>query len=331
MTPDPPAVTPPPTEVRPERVVSSRPGDWSELSRWMLRRTIDLIVIGLVLLAGLTVARRVLVWWKTEPGDLVADHQAAFAGDALAPWGIGPGGARLEFGTTGLSLRRVVLRGTLAEAQEQLQTIARETARDWGSQPRLRLSEALGPRERREMQLLTRLTAVEPVERDPDGRWSLYRIEGPLEMVVAVAPDQPDAEEARVVCWGVALPVDTGTWRLLMVTPRAESTGVSASPALPLPPNCRRELSLSDAVGGGLTTFSGPGPAETWQVHFDNVAESLGWKPVRRWSERSSGRSAVWIAPGGGEPRRIDVQLTRGEKGWAGVVSFSPLSSQDQP
>lgn len=329
MTTDPPAAgNSPPREDRPGTIVPPQSGDWSELSRWMLRRTFDLIAIGLVLLAGLTVARRVLVWWKTDPGDLVADQQTAFARDALAPWGIGPGGASLEFGAIPFHLRRVVLRGTLAEARAQLQAIAREAARTWVAKPAPLPSD--GP-ELREEQLLARLAAVEPVERGPDGQWSLYRIEGPLEMVAAVAPGQPDAAEARVVCWGLALPVEEDAWRLLVVTPPRGSTGASAAPALPLPPECRLELSLSDELGGGWAMFSGPGPAESWQVHFDRLAESRGWERLRPWSEGNPTRSAAWVESGGGKPRRVDVQLTRGEKGWAGVVSFSPVSIQEQP
>lgn len=302
---------------------------WPAVSRWMLRRTTDVIAIALILLGGLTVAQRLVVWWRTDPVQTLADPQAAFAGDALAPWGVGPGGATLEFGGAAFTLRRETVRGTLDEALQHLQSICREQllspAATTGPTAELSLP-ALPPIEPREAALLEKLSAVDPVERAADDAWSLYRTRGPLAAVIGVRGRRSDATAERVICWGLCLPLDQEAWALLVVAPGAASAaGRETTRSVTIPADARLGVSLRDELGGGLLTFSGGGRVEEWQVHFDRMANERGWTLRRPWTTAAGSRSAAWNGPVGDLPRRIDVHLTRGESGWEGLVSLSPI------
>jgi hypothetical protein len=319
------------TAPRPDRVVVAS-GDWSDLSRRIARRTTDLIAIALLLAAGLTIARRVVVWWKTEPGDLRADPEYVYSSDALAPWGIAPGGTALDLGELPLSLHREALRGAKSNALDRLRGECRTTLVEADGA----LLDALPPVSESESRLLTQLAAQPAAESGPNDRWALYDVPGPLPMVLGVHRGLPPDATPRVVSWGLVLPLGEDAWSILRVTPQGAGSGPADRLPVSLPADARRGLALRDSLGGSLVTFTGTGPPAAWRRHFDQLAEDNGWTIAAIWRTDPAAWSAAWILTREGEPQRLDLQLTRTDAGWSGLVNIAPAKpvdsqQQDQP
>lgn len=308
--------------------------DWGGLSRRIARRTTDLIAIGLIVAAGLTVAQRLIVWWKTDPAEGSSDPQYLFAAEALTPWGIGPGGAAIDLGELPLTLHRETFVGDREEASDRLRAACREmlTSVDGA------LVDSLPPPTDAERKLLRRLETHVTAETDPQHRWELHELSIPLGMVLGVwcgdvtSPPTgiPPEPSARLICWGLVLPIDDRAWTILRVTPRSSGLA-SASGDWPLPPLTRRGLALRDAVGGGLITFTGDASPLVWRTHFEQVARQRGWKLLTDWNTTATAWSAAWSLSSGDQLLRIDLQFTRTEAGWSGLIHISPIPSQPTP
>lgn len=305
-------------------------GEAVPLSRVILRRTTDLIAISLVLIAGLTIARRVSVWWETEP--TVA---TAFPHEALTPWGSGPGGALVGLGDRPLMLRRQIVSGNLDAALRQVQANCRRVLESPSGS-----HAPLLPITPTEADLLSKMDRIPVLEEDRAAGWSLHRLSGPLSMILGVGRQhsagsgERDADEQRVLCWGLVFPSAESTWTVLTVEPRA-AEGASTWD-LPLPEGTQARMRMSDDIGGGVLTFSGNGPPTAWQHHWDREAARRGWRTLRDWESGSDGWTAAWQADihpeknghppetGRGGSRRIDVQFLWTEQGWSGFVHVSP-------
>lgn len=284
----------------------------------MARRTTDLIAIALIAAAGLVVARRLVVWWKTEP-PTVGQPTGSFT-VTLSPWGAGANGVDLAFGDQPIGLHRETVAGKLDQALARLQQQCREHVSRGAA-------DQFPPVSAEETRLLARLVGQTAVESDLGGRWSIYRLPGPLAMVFGVASPSADDSAPRVLCWGLAYPLGPEAWTALLVTPRSANgseAGTSAEPALP--PGSTRLMSVSDGAGGGLVTFQGVGPAEAWQSWLDGQAALHGWKVLADWQAGPASRSAAWSDGA----RRIDVQLTKSDEDWGGLISKLPLPPEDR-
>ena len=301
--------------------VAPPPEDLGSLSRRIARRTTDLIAIALIIGAGLTVTSRVVEWWRTDPADVMNNTRPAFSLDALAPWGITPDGVGLQFGDAPFSLRQQVQSGTLDDALTRLEEncLRRLTATIPGSA----LPGAATPAEQR---LIAQLANVTASRTAADGQWAVYRVPGPLAMVVGTLQASGTSEESRIACWGIVLPSAENVWTVLTVEPRPTSAPHSPSSRPPLPPSATPGLALSDDLGGEFATFAGGAPAE-WRTHFDTLASQHQWRPERPWRTDPSDWSAAWTTGNeSGSPRRIDVYFQRTETGWVGLLNQSPAN-----
>ncbi|MFV0445162.1 MAG: hypothetical protein ACK5Q5_16420 [Planctomycetaceae bacterium] len=287
------------------------------------RRTTDLIVIAIILMAGLTVTQRLLVWWKTEPADVRADPEVLFSREALTPWGAGPEGVSIDLPGQALTLNRRMFQGTFDDAIFQLRNDCREVL----------LSDAAPvlPRAETESNLISTLMKYPTAEVDPNLGWSLHEIGSPLTMTIGVrrgeTPDLPD----RVVCWGLVLPLAEGVWSLLRVVPQWTESAAGPVELLPLPAECRPGLSVRDDLGGQLVTFTGEGPLAAWRLHFEEVARQRNWQPVTSWQYDERNDSAAWTTPAETAPQRIDIQLTLTSTGWTGLINISPTRRKEHP
>jgi hypothetical protein len=254
-----------------------------------------------------------IVWWKTDPAGVATGAQAVFSPDALAPWGIGPAGASVEFGSAPFSLRRQVVPGGLDHALQALQRNCRNAL--------ISSSAAPPPISESERRLLSQLSRLDPLESDLQSDWSIYRLRGPLAMVLGVGRGgDADDDSPRVLCWGLAFPAAEDAWTVLTVEPRmAESS--TATNQIELPASAVRLLAVSDELGGGLVTFSGEGPPAAWKSHFDDEARRGDWSPQRAWRSEADAWAAAWED----EARRIDVQFHRADGGWTGLIHISPV------
>ncbi|MCA9053289.1 MAG: hypothetical protein KDA75_05595 [Planctomycetaceae bacterium] len=304
-------------------VVPVGSGDLGGLSRRIARRTTDLIAIALILIGGLTVAQRLVVWWKTDPSETLANPEALFSSDSLAPWGGGPEGVSLDLGEQPLTLHRRVVRGSRDDAIHALQEDCRTAVAGF---PADRF-DSLPPREERESRLLQQLGNQSPIDMAADRTWSVYAVPGPVAMVFGTRRESVDAPPVRIVCWGLIMPSPEETWTLLRIVPRLSSNAAGNTESIPLPSNCRPGLSVRGDVEGELVTFSGHGPAAEWRKHFDHLAVEQEWRPLATWRTEAANWSAAWLRQRGTRLERIDLQLTQSETGWAGLINISPAGT----
>ena len=298
-------------------------GDLGSVSRRIARRTTDLIAIALILIGGLTVAQRLIVWWKTAPSETLANPEAVFSADALAPWGGGPGGVSLDLGSQPLTMHRRVVGGSRDDAIRALHADCRTAAEAFPTER----FDALPPREERESRLLERLGEQAPAEAAADRSWAVYNLPGPAAMVFATRREAGEASRVRIVCWGLVMPSPEETWTLLRIVPRSGGAASGSAAGMPLPTNCRPGLAVRDEIGGQLVTFSGRGPPGEWRTHFETLAREQDWEPVAAWRTDAASWSAAWVRERDARLERIDLQLTQSESGWAGLVNISPAGT----
>lgn len=297
---------------------SERPPDFADLSRRIGRRATDLIAIGLIAITGLVVARRLIVWWKTDPQAVAASATGAFSPGSLAPWGAGPEGADIGFENAGFVLNRQSIEGSSDDAFRRLQYNCR---RILASEFAAHNTVAPGENER---ELLARLAILDPVESDPLKGWAIYRLEGPLAMILGIV-DVPHGagKERRVLCWGLAFPASESIWTLLTVQPERGRSAAATELQPQIPPGAVAGMSVSDQSGGRLITFRKLSSPEAARAHFQQLARAHGWTPLRPWRTDRDSASAAWSVPGS-RPQRVDVHLTPSEQGWNGLLHVSP-------
>jgi hypothetical protein len=316
------ADSPAPSE-DPVDIVSPRPPEGLDsLARKITRRTTDLIVIGFIVIGGLTVAQRLLVWWKTDPAETLADPEIVFSRAALAPWGAGPQGVAIDLAGKPLTLLRRTFEGTHAEAAGFLRRECRETV----AAGEVTLPE-LTPEETR---LTETLRKHPPVEADPAGRWALHEIGAPLSMTLGVRRADAPGTVDRVVCWGLLLPLAERSWSILQIMPRPTRGAEQVVDPLPLPAGVQPGLAVRDELGGQVVTFSGVGPVDVWRRHFDQLATMRQWVAAVEWSIQPEAASAAWSTPGPADAR-VDLRLTRVDGGWTGLIHISPTRQKDHP
>lgn len=315
-----PAPDPPPAAQPVVERVAPPPEDLGSHSRRIARRTTDLIAIALIIGAGLTVASRVVEWWRTDPADVMDNGRPDISLGALVPWGIAPDGVQLQFGEAPFALRQQAMRGTFDDALTRLEE---NCVRRLIAAPAAALPGAASAAEQR---LLTQLANLTPTRTAADNQWAVYRVPGPLAMVVGVLHSSPELPESRIAQWGIVLPATEGAWTVLTIEPRQTPAPPVPQSRPPLPPGATPGVALSDELGGEFATFSGGSPVE-WRSHFDTLATEHGWRPARAWRTDPTDWSSAWIAgKDRGSARRIDVYFQRTETGWVGLLNQSPAN-----
>ena len=127
------------------------------------------------------------------------------------------------------------------------------------------------------------------------------------------------------------LPAGEGMWSILEVTPRPQAAAETGLVSIPLPMSAEPGLAVRDEIGGQLITFSGPGPASHWQLHFDQLADRQSWNVETGWQLKPHTAAAVWTIPGREGEKRLDLRLTQTGTGWTGLINISPTRQKDDP
>jgi hypothetical protein len=265
-----------------------RPSDFGELAKKIRSRATDIIVIGIVVAAGLSLAGRVTEWWRKDPEVITASP------DILppAPWE-STDGLALQFGDQPWAMHRRQMTG-----DEQAVTAAMKNSC-------IAILEKFKPRDSlpnpdaAELRLLESLKSFAPSE-SVAGEWGVYELGGFLPWVVGVREsipgDDPDAEQSRrLLCWTMALPQPDGSWVVHTIDRQGGASGIGGSDFnLPLPQGARPSLRLSDERGGSLICLSGPGPVAEWSRELNVAWHAAGWWIVREWTTSGNTRSAVF-------------------------------------
>jgi len=254
----------------------------------------NLLATAVVLAAGLTFGRQVLLWWRDggPPPDVNVVGSPRM-GELTSPH-------RLEFGGAPLVFQRETLTGDRRAALERLVANCRALAE---AQPRP-VGEA-GPAQRALVQRL----AQQPPVFEGDG-FNIHQIPRPLPMAAALSTgDAPNgsAPHRRVVSWAVAMPVATepveqqagasppGDWTLFSWS---AGEGLRAAPAIapPLPPGGQQTLLVSAEDGSALAAFHCAGsPRDVMNFfddHFARRSEGAPWRATVPWREAQG----VWHA-----------------------------------
>ncbi len=316
-----------------------RISDFGDLARRISTWTTNLLAIGILAVGALAMAGRITEWWRSDP----AGQAVPSLNLPPAPWD-DPTGIVLEFGDQPWSIRRQSLAGTVDDASHALLEQCRGILLDAPSTKSLPAADAS------EQALLERLRDAGPVEEVPNC-WRLYVIGGPLPWIVGTttAPDAGNSAterdiaphdagaNARLLCWGLALPQPEQGWTLYVFDRRPSDARSGDLPEVPLPSNARRSLRVGGSGGSALTTFSGSGPATRWMVEFDDALTTGGWRRLGDWSRGGTSHAAAFLREGNSDSVRLDITLTQGPDGrWLGVAEThrlpaGPTTENDAP
>lgn len=306
------------------------PTGYGRLARRIARRTTDLLAIAIVAVGLLSVAGYLAEWWGTDPQEATQPASVESAGPT---WGDAGIPVSLEFGGIPYTLRRRTVRGDQSQAAAMLLEECRRIVKTAGA-PAGELDDA-------ERRLLERLARHAPA--DQDGRaWKLYRFHLPLPLVLGTRDFQPASETgddsraertARVVCWGMALPLDDDTWRLLAFhSPRSSTERGAGESTVPLPGGAEKILSLRETTGTIWVAFRGEGPPKAWIGFFDDRFATHGGRRERGWNSSGGSWNARYSVNDGGLRGRMDVQIGRIDSSHLnGLVSFTPYKAASTP
>ncbi len=280
----------------------------------------------IVLVLGIGFGRQVLIWWAEDDapsnagvGSMVAD-------------GLGNPGRlhSLEFGDLAWSVRRQSVECDQARAALALRSACREVV---GRE--VLPTEVIQPSE---AEFLTQLARHEPVEEEP-GKWRLYELSSGFPLVVGTRTTPPVSSSPpgtnlayparRVVVWGLATPMGPRAWTLYTFqSGKALGAGFPKLPEFPVPPECRKTLSLRVAGGGGMIGFEGPEPAESWKRVYDDWFAGRDWKTATGWQRTGSAWCVRYGAPPGGPIGWVDVRLGTDENGQTrGLLILTPRNA----
>jgi hypothetical protein len=281
------------------------PPGFGEIARRMTSRTTDLIAIGIVVVASLSLGRQVLVWWHAAP----PSHRAA--GMAAGPrpvWDDPSQPLSLEFGDVALAMTRQVIFGerdaTIATLVQRCETAAKRAVQPWRE------------RDAAEDRLLARADGLTPVAQEA-GVWQVYVFDERFPMTAAfrqfaAGTDDAASERPRLVCWAMAMPAGKETWNMYVFQGAANGRSAPADRAdVPLPPGTHRNLSLRDEQGSAIIGFSGNDSAGQWIKFYDDWFTDRGWSSGEGWLTSTSAWSARFDEPGGSAGRRVEIQFAR--------------------
>lgn len=304
--------------------------DHARLAKRISAVTTRCLLTAVVLVAGLGFGRQVLRWWAEDAAESADVSRPATIADGLGD----PSRLHvLHFGEQPWSLRRQSIGGTRRVAAAALREICREVVRNDRS-PDERPGEA-------EATFLGRLAARDPAEQEP-GKWRLYELDEGLPMVVgtqsraaANAPPNADVSAAghRVIVWGLALPVGREAWSLFTFQPEVAAGGHAAAlPEVPIPPQCRRTVSMRVTGGGGIVAFEGPPEPNAWIRFYDRWFATHNWKTAGGWQQSGQRWHVRYDAPGPAGRWEVDVHFgSHGPGHGTGLLIMTPSPKQRGP
>jgi hypothetical protein len=319
--------------------ISSANKDAAPTSRGQLARRLsgwagNLLATAIVLAAGLTFGRQVLLWWRADAARPVPP--------VVAPPLLGDEASlqQFEFGDYPFLLQRESLAGDRRAVLDRLSARCRDMA-----EAAPRIDRAAGPAE---LAMLRRLEGKPPTA--VGKRWQLHELERPLPLVAAttewISPDSTGPRR-RVVSWGLALPVlgvpaagdaaagskrgANQSWTLFTWSAADAQSPVGQAPAQartpPIPAGARRTMLLAAEDGSALVAFRGGGaPQDAIEFYNNYFAQA---------ASNDAPSKAIWREIDGVWHARfeqanstiVDVQLALAADGVLnGVLTLAPIA-----
>ncbi len=310
----------------------------ASVARQVSRRSIDLVAIALVIGASLSLGKQVLEWWGVDP----ATPQLTAPLDTLAAGTGGP--MTLEFGDRPLRLTHRTITGDRPAALRTLLRGCRDALDAWAKRPEHGMPA--GPTEA-ETQLLARTTELRPIEEQP-GKWQIYQVDLPFQLLVGVGitesprssatesnaelPAAP-ATQRHLVSWAIMLPQSEKAWTLYAFEIKSEAgtAGDETTPDMPMPPESRRLLSMTDRSGGRFVGIAGEGTPIHWQQFYNGWFTAHGWENASGWREVGGHWSARFRHPETAGATVVDLQFGSNEqRGTSGVICVTPPQPSDK-
>lgn len=301
---------------QPESASAKTRHDFSQLARRIAGWTTNGLATALVLLAGMTLGRQVLLWWGETPAAPAAAHRDD-AGKQEA------GLRHLEFGALATSIQTRPVRGSRDDVLRHLRELCRPAARlsgPWES-----------PADAAERRLLASLAGKEPAE-SGDG-WRIDQFPQELPLVVCstwagvLSPERdsfrsenglksvlPLPLDLRIISIGLAVPAAEGEWTAYAFRVDGNSPAVDGQSHFPLPDGSHRGLTLKQPDGSVLMTFRGAAEAVTWEEHFRTTLKDEGWQ-IQDDPEAIEGRWHAEFAMPGPKPLRAQVHFEYDRQG----------------
>ncbi|MBU4270553.1 MAG: hypothetical protein KKE86_06130 [Planctomycetes bacterium] len=318
------------------------------------------LLSAMVLVAGVGFGRQVLIWWGNDDVPTTRLLTAESLGDPRQPHSI-------RFGDAAWSLRRRSIVGDRSEAVAQLRAECRELLRNIKPQPSVAqqgwggsstatptssstATPTSGATDGRGF--MAHLSDSTPVDREP-GKWRLYEFRETFPMAVGVAREgdrsdlprsgpkgashksdlSPSADLAqlgyRAIMWAIAVPTGAKQWTLCVFRPSDSPMGEeSGLVEVPIPPGCRRTLSMQAVGGGGIVAFGGPDRPDRWKRFHDDWFARQGWRPTVPWRQTGNAWYAKYNAPddiGGAVEVRFGPD---GRGGLSGLLMITPHESR---
>ncbi len=334
---------------------NSPPPSFAALAKRISAWTSKGLLSAMILVAGLGFGLQVLRWWATDK----ATPEGGRATVGLLPTdalGDPSQPHQIDFGDGGSWMRRQTIRGDKQKAIERLRAACRGALSSIKPRPVVAPNEPVSPKPgtttgrglmdtASDEKFLKFLSGSKPVDESP-GRWRLYEFNEAVPMAVGlVRADAPPPERGkmprlldgqanlaqlgyRAIIWGLAMPMGEDAWSLCVFQPENHpADGVAGSADIPLPPECRRMLSLRADRGGGITAFSGPDRPDEWRRFYDQWAAQQGWRPVGAWQAIGAAWYAKFAPPGSGGGT-LEIRFgPDGRGGSSGVLIFGPRES----
>lgn len=286
----------------------SKHSDYGRLARRVAGWTTNGLATALVLVAGLTLGRQVLIWWREAPAESALPSQAA---DVAA--------RQLEFESLATTVQSRTIRGTRADLLQALRDLCRPAQR-----PQVLQDPSPSDAERR---LLAELAAKEPVEVG-DG-WRIDELPQQLPLVICSTWAGPQRSESsapldlRIVSIGLAVPGKEDRWTAYAF--RLGDHGVEAEGVtFPTPAHSRHVMTLRQSDGSVLIAFRGIVEPARWQVHFLSEPAEQGWELVRQSGLERRGWQAEFVKDG---PQKLKATVHfeyDGQGRLSGLVHVQP-------
>jgi hypothetical protein len=302
------------------------------LGKRIASRTTDLVAVGILLIAGLSMGGSVIRWWNSDPEDLTRQATQGVVDRLLPPdWEAGfPVG--IAVGNSSVGMERSELAGPRAEIEQAL--IEQVTARS------IAAATPDSPPDPRETRLVTSLAGQTPHRMTPAGV-RVYLTDGPLVWCVGVKPvptDHPTQNEAdvsppRVVCWGIAFPsgFELNRWSVWLMWPGGDQQTLPESDWRGvLPDSSACSLALSSPRGHILLAFSGTGSRESWANQVESRFRERGFVLENNWHSGPNGLSGRFVARHADAERIAFVQAGEAVGGtFRGLIQISAEDQKD--
>lgn len=295
---------------------SKSPGPLGRLAVTMRRRTLDLVAIAILVVAGLTFGSRIAHWWDRDAEPVLATGSE----DPTLTWNEPGEPIEIVLGDSDFVLQREILEGETEVVVEQLLDQTLSLAESAPS-PEVPPDEA-------ERHLAESAGRLEPSRKSDDGQVSVHLSMLPLPTAIGLRREsgsEGDDAPARAVCWGVLLGGADGTWTAYWSQRRSATEERASDSTIELPRDATTTLRVLDSKGTGLLGIRGPGTAEQWRNHFDSRFDGEAVRSTG-WAESSGNWTAAFdVIDAADGPRTISITIVAREDHCEALIEIREL------